>query len=157
MARLFEAGCTVLSAVIDKMEGAKKDDAMHILQVAQYIANNALTVYHVKRWHYLKGQLGIYVEGRTTWVGGRKNMPDAKKAIKPLIPVENKEPVLLEMLAIAKAEIQNAKNTIPLVEANSRLGYEKEYGYSCDKEHLEWKIRLAERMIEEELLPALNV
>ena len=157
MARLFEAGCTILSAVIDKMEGAKKADAMHILQVAQYIANNALTVYHVKRWHYLKGQLGIYVEGRATWVGGRKNMPDARKAVKPLIPVENKEPVLLEMLAIAKAEIQNARNTIPLVEANSRLGFEKEYGYSADREHLEWKIRLAEKMIEEELLPALHV
>ena len=157
MAGLFEAGCTILSGVIDKMEDAKKEDVMHILQVAQYIANNALTVYHVKRWHYLKGQLGVFVEGVPTWVGGRKNMPDAKKAVKPLVPVADKQPVLLEMLAIAKAEIQNAKNTIPLVEANSRLGYEKEYGYSCDKEHLEWKIRLAERMIQEELLPLLEV
>ena len=102
MARAFDAGCTVLASVVDKLEGAKKEVATHILQVAQYIANNAKTVYNVKRWHYLKGKLGIYVEGKTTWVGGRKNMPDAKKPVKPLIPVENKLPVVLELLEIIK-------------------------------------------------------
>ena len=56
---------------------------------------------------------------------------------------------------IAKEEIENAKNTIPLVEANSRLGYEKEYGYSCCKMQLEWKIAMAEKTINEELLPLL--
>ena len=62
-----------------------------------------------------------------------------------------------EVIEIIKDEIENAKDTIPVVEANSRLGYNNEYGYSCDKEHLEWKIRMAERTIEEELLPLLNV
>ena len=157
MARAFEAGCTILAGVIEKLEGAKKENAVHIWQVAKYIANNAKTVYNVKRWHYLKGQLGIYVEGNPTWVGGRKNMPDAKKPVKPLIPVENKLPVVLELLEIIKDEIANAKATIPLVEENSRLGFENEYGYSCSKEHLEWKIAMAERTIEEELLPLLNV
>ena len=84
-------------------------------------------------------------------------MPDAKKPVKPLIPVENKLPVVLELLEIIKDEIANAKATIPLVEENSRLGFENEYGYSCSKEHLEWKIAMAERTIEEELLPLLNV
>ena len=157
MARAFEAGCTLLSGVVDKLEGEKKKVALHILQVAQYIANNAKTVYNVKRWHYLKGKLGIYVEGRTTWVGGRKNMPDAQKPVKPLIPVENKLPVVLELLEIIKDEIANAKATIPLVEENSRLGFENEYGYSCSREQLEWKIAMAERTIEEELLPLLKV
>ena len=157
MARAFEAGCTILSGVIEKLEGAKKETAVHIWQVAKYIANNAKTVFNVKRWHYLKGQLGIYVEGKATWVGGRKNMPDAKKPVKPLIPVENKLPVVLELLEIIKDEIANAKATIPLVEENSRLGFENEYGYSCSKEQLEWKIAMAERTIAEELLPLLNV
>ena len=156
MARLFEAGCTVLGNVIGKMEGTKKKDAMHILQVAQYIANNAKTIYHVKRWHYLKGQLGIYVDADPTWVGGRKNMADAKKAEKPLVPVEDKLPVVLELIEIIKSEIENAKATIALVEENSRLGYEKEYGYSCSKEQLLWKIEMAERTLAEELLPMLN-
>ncbi len=156
MARLFAAGCTILEGVIDKMEGSKKNDALHILQVAQYLRNNAITIHHVKRWHYLKGLLGVYVDAAPTWVGGRKNMADAKKAEKPLIPVEDKLPVVLELLEIIQAEIENAKNTIPLVEANSRLGFEKEYGYSCCKMQLEWKIEMAERTIQEELLPLLS-
>ncbi len=157
MARAFDAGCTILSAVIDKMEGPKKNAAMHILQVAQYIRNNAKTVYNVKRWHYLKGQLGIYVDADPTWVGGRKNMPDAEKAVKPLVPVEDKLPVVLELLEIIKDEIENAKDTIPIVEANSRLGFNQEYGYSSDTTHLLWKIEMAERTIVEELLPLLEV
>ena len=40
MARAFEAGCTILSGVIDKLEGAKKETAVHIWQVAKYIANH---------------------------------------------------------------------------------------------------------------------
>jgi len=156
MTRLFEAGCTILADVLERMEGPKRENVIHILQVAQYIRNNARTIYHVKRWHYLKGQLGIYVAAVPTWVGGRKNMEDARKAEKPLINVEDKRPVVLELIEIAKAEIQNAKDTIPLVEANSRLGFEKEYGYSCSKMHLEWKIQNAERTITEELLPLLD-
>jgi hypothetical protein len=110
----------------------------------------------VKRWHYLKGQLGVYVDAVPTWVGGRKGMIDAEKAKKPLVPVEDKRPIVLELLEIIQDEIENAKNTIPLVEANSRLGYEKEYGYSCCKMQLEWKIAMAEKTIAEELLPLLN-
>lgn len=155
MARLFEAGCSILLDVVKRLEDNKKKDAEHILQVAQYICNNAWTIYHVKRWHYLKGQLGVYVDAEPTWVGGRKNMLDAQKAKNPLIPVDNKRPVVLELIEIAKAEIENARNTIPLVEANSRLGFEKEYGYSCCKMQLEWKIRNLERTITEELLPLL--
>lgn len=155
MARLFDAGCTLLSDVVEKLADNKKADALHILQVAQYLRNNAKTIHHVKRWHYLKGQLGVYVDADPTWVGGRKNMEDAKKAVKPLVCVEDKQPVVLELLEIIKAEIENAKDTIPLVEANSRLGYENEYGYSCCKEQLLWKIEMAERTIREELLPLL--
>ena len=156
MARLFMQGCDVLEAVIKRMTGQKQQDAMHILQVAKYIRNNAKTIYRVKRWHYLKGQLGLYVDAVPTWVGGRKNMIDAKKAEKPLIPVADKRPVVEDLIDILELEIENARDTIPLVEANSRLGYEKEYGYSCCKEQLLWKIEMAERTLKEELLPLLK-
>ena len=45
------------------------------------------------------------------------------------------------MNAIAEDEIGNALRTIPLVEADSRLGYEPSMEYMCDRAHLEWKIR----------------
>lgn len=83
-------------------------------------------------------------------------MADAKKAEKPLIPVADRLPVVLELIEIIKDEIENAKATITLVEENSRLGYEKEYGYSCSKEQLLWKIEMAERTLAEELIPLLN-
>ncbi len=156
MARQFALGCDLLAPVVENLPEHKKADALHILQVATYIRNNAITIHHTKRWHELKGMLGIYVDAEPTWVGGRKHMPDAKKAEKPLIPVEDKRPVVEELLEIIRAEIENAKDTIPLVEANSRLGYEKEYGYSCCKEQLLWKIQMAERTIAEELLPLLE-
>lgn len=38
-------------------------------------------------------------------------------------------------------EIQNAENAIPLVETDSRLGWETRMLYVTDRWHLEWKIR----------------
>ena len=43
--------------------------------------------------------------------------------------------------ALAHEEIENAKDTIPVVEFDSRLGWEPSMEYVCDKWHLEWKIR----------------
>ena len=56
-----------------------------------------------------------------------------------------------EMTEIAKREVQNAKDTIPLVEYDSRLGYEPSMEYMCDKAHLDWKIAVVERIINEEI------
>ena len=67
--------------------------------------------------------------------------PDAKKA----------SMLLDEMVAIAEAEIENAKATIPLVEADSRLGWEPSMEYMTDKEHLLWKIEQMRRVIDEEI------
>jgi len=155
MAALFAEGCEILSKIVDTVEEPKKKTVQHVLEVASYIRNNAITVCHVKKWHYLKGQLGVYVDAAPTWVGGRKHMEDAKKAIKPLIPVSDTTPVVKKLIEILKAEIENAQDTIPLLEANSRLGYNQEYGYSCTKEQIEWKIKMAENTLKEELLPLL--
>jgi hypothetical protein len=55
------------------------------------------------------------------------------------------------MTALAKAEIQNAENTIPLVEADSRLGWEPSMEYIGDARHLRWKIRQTTQVIDNEL------
>ncbi len=156
MVRLFDEGVRRLNVVVSKMSGRKAEGAAEILQVASYIANTARTVCHVKRWHYLKGKLGVYVDAKPTWVGGRKNMPDAKKAEIPLVPVKNPKPIVRELIDILKREIANAEDTILLTEANSRLGYNQEYDYSCTPEQLEWKIKMAYKTLNEELLPMLK-
>ncbi|MBR7106454.1 MAG: hypothetical protein IKC88_05650, partial [Opitutales bacterium] len=88
--------------------------------------------------------------------GGRKNMPDAEPAKLPLIPAKNPKGIVLELIDILKREIANAEDTIPLVEANSRLGYEQEYDYAAAPEQIRWKIQMAEKTLKEELLPLLD-
>ena len=51
-------------------------------------------------------------------------------------------------LAMAWKEIKNAEDTSPLVEAESRLGWEPTLEYMTDREHLEWKIRQVKSVIE---------
>jgi len=57
------------------------------------------------------------------------------------------------MPAIAEAEIANAQATIPLVEFDSRLGWEPTMEYMCDKAHIEWKIATTRQVLEEEVIP----
>ncbi len=155
MASYFDEGSRRLTEVIANLPTKKLSNAKELLGVSKFIANTARTIHHVKRWHYLKGQLGVYVDAAPTWVGGRKGMEDAKKAVKSLVPVANPEPIVRELIDILKREIVNAENTIPLVEENSRLGYEQEFDYACSKEQIEWKIKMAKRTLNEELLPML--
>ena len=49
---------------------------------------------------------------------------------------------------MSQEEIKNAEDTIPLVEADSRLGWEPTMEYMTDREHLEWKIRQVKSVIE---------
>ena len=55
------------------------------------------------------------------------------------------------MLKYCKAEVENALDTIPLVEFDSRLGFEPSMEYMCDKEHIEWKLKYLYDVIEREL------
>ena len=59
--------------------------------------------------------------------------------------------LLSEVKQIAKEEIDNAKNSIPLVEFDSALGYEPSMGYACDKAHIEWKIKQVQYILDVEV------
>ncbi len=155
MARLFDAGCELLSVVISRMTGRKAEEARRLLGVARFIANTARTITHVKRWHLLKGRLGVYVDTPPIWCGGRKNMPDAASAKVPLVAAEDPRPIVLELIEIAQREIANAEATLPLVEEDSRLGYNQELDYCASPEQIRWKIAVTRRAIDEELLPLL--
>ena len=49
--------------------------------------------------------------------------------------------LLGQMETIARREVSNAEDTIPLVESDSRLGWEPSMEYVTDKWDLEWKIK----------------
>lgn len=59
--------------------------------------------------------------------------------------------IINRMMEIGKAEIQNAEDTIPLVEADSRLGWEPSMEYMTDEYHLQWKIRQVRGVLEVQL------
>lgn len=61
-----------------------------------------------------------------------------------------------KMLEIGEAEIENAIKAIPLVEADSRLGFEPTMEYMTDRAHIEWKIDVTRRVMEEEIKPLLK-
>jgi len=59
------------------------------------------------------------------------------------------------MYNVALAEIENAESTIPLVEYDSRLGWEPSMEYMCDREHIEWKIATTLQVLENEIKPLI--
>jgi len=61
------------------------------------------------------------------------------------------EDVLERLAALAEAEIDNTRAALPLVEADSRLGWEPSMEYMADPAHLEWKIDQVRRVIDVEL------
>jgi hypothetical protein len=59
--------------------------------------------------------------------------------------------VLERMRALAVSEIENAAAAIPLVEADSRLGWEPSMEYMADRAHLEWKIAQVRHVLDTEI------
>jgi hypothetical protein len=55
------------------------------------------------------------------------------------------------MAALAQRAIRNAEAAIPLVAADSRLGWEPSMEYMTDAAHLEWKIRQVRKVLETSL------
>ena len=60
-----------------------------------------------------------------------------------------------QMIELGEAEIQNAEATIPLVQADSRLGWEPTMEYMADPYHLNWKIDVTRKVMEEEVKPLI--
>ena len=60
------------------------------------------------------------------------------------------------LLRIGEEEIENTKATVPLVELDSRLGWEPTMEYRADRAHLEWKIETTRKVMEEEIKPLMG-
>ncbi|MBD3292454.1 MAG: hypothetical protein GF393_05990 [Armatimonadia bacterium] len=121
----WEDGIASLEQAVAVTPEHKREKAERMLGLGRFIRNCVQTTINTKRWFLLKRRL--------------EDEPEERNAI------------LDEMVALAEAEIANAEATIPLVEADSRLGWEPSMEYMCDREHLEWKIGVVRRVIDEEI------
>lgn len=125
--KCWEQGVSFMEKAIALAPERKKADAEKMLGLGRYIANSIVTIIHMKQWWLLNQELLL-----------ERN---SEKALHLLDKIEE----------LAQEEIANAERTIPLVEADSRLGWEPTMDYMTDREHLEWKIRQVRSTLEYEI------
>ena len=105
----------------------KNDKLFNLINLGEFIHRSVITGIHAKKWHMLKTALHY----------------------------EKEKEVLLKVLSdmetLLRAEIENAEKTIPLVNKDSRLGWEPSMEYMCDETHLRWKIRQVNYVIDVEI------
>ena len=101
--------------------------AAELLNLGRFLARCVETGLHAKHWHRLIC---------------RMNVCETKEGLRAIYD---------EMEALLEREIRNAERTIPLVEQDTRLGFEPSMLYVTDRWHLEWKIRQVRYVIDTDL------
>ena len=123
MHSLMQQGVDVFESIPEKNE-----KLLSIINLGKYITNCVQTNINAKQWYILKCKLNASFDR------------------------DSARGVVVQMEELLYAEIENAKKTIPLVEADSRLGWEPSMLYLGDKEHIEWKIRQVNYVLDKELV-----
>ena len=128
MSARWEQGLSCLRCAIEKAPERKQAKARAMLGLGEFILHCVVTTIHVKRWYLLQQVLR----------DESSDLP-AKRA------------ALAAMRELAEEEIRNAAATIPLVEADSRLGWEPSMEYMTDRPHVEWKLAQVRQVLQEAL------
>lgn len=127
MAARWDEGLEKLEQAVALTPARKRTEAERMLGLGRFIRRCVQTTINTKRWWLLKRDLLAATEAA----------PAAD--------------LVARLTALGEAEIANATAAIPLVEADSRLGWEPSMEYMCDREHLEWKVRQLRLTLDEEL------
>jgi hypothetical protein len=120
-------GVKAMSRAVDATPTRKREDARRMLALGEFILYSVRTTIHVKKWWQLRQQLNA--------------TDDAGKG----------SAILDRMTELAESEIDNVNATLPLVEFDSRLGWEPSMEYMTDPAHLEWKIAQVRHVLDEEI------
>ncbi len=127
MQQLWNEGVALFEQAMGLIPDRKRYNGEKMLNLGRFIGSIITTAIHVKRWYRLNMQLRLE--------------DDLEKA----------QEICRTLIQLGRDEIANAKAAIPLVEVDSRLGYEHTMHYMTDKDHLDWKIEQVRRVIEEEI------
>ncbi len=122
MERLLRQGAKLLQAIPEPNEALQK-----LINLGLYIANCTHTVRNAKQWYRLGCKMRA-AEEKSAYIAALDAMQ-----------------ILLE------DEMDNVRATIPLVQADSRLGWEATGGYICDERRLNWKLRQVRYIIDTEI------
>jgi hypothetical protein len=113
----WQDGIELLEKAVKAAPAKKRPAGRQMLALGRFIHHTTVTAIHVKHW----------------WTCTQRLMVEADPG--------RAHAILDEMVVIAEQEIANAKAAIPVVESDSRLGWEPTMEYLADREHIEWKIR----------------
>lgn len=122
MIALWGEGIVRMEAVIASIPERKRQEAGRMLGIAKFTRNTLRTIFHVKNWWLTNVRLLGEV--------------DPEKVFALLDRLK-------EIIALEKG---NVLDTVPLVEADSRLGWEPTMGYMADRAHLLWKMEQLENL-----------
>ncbi|MBP1994487.1 hypothetical protein [Paenibacillus eucommiae] len=128
MAALWRQGNACLEEALGFTSARKQEEGSRLLVMNQFIVHVVQTAIHIKQWWKLKQRL--FNEPHPVMAGA----------------------ILDEMEQLALQEIANAEAAIPLVNADSRLGWEPSMDYMTDEAHLRWKIAQVNSVLEDEFL-----
>ncbi|MCL2517965.1 MAG: hypothetical protein FWF15_05325 [Oscillospiraceae bacterium] len=129
----YEAGYKLLNEIYPTLDENKKDDAAHLINLAKFISNSAKTTVNVKEWVKLKTKLA--------------EEKDKAKRLE----------LITGLREVGGRELKNAEATLPLVEFDSRLGYEPSMEYIGGPLHINWKINLLREVLDVELTELENL
>ena len=113
---LWEYGTAIMRKMLEKVPEAKRVQAEKTVGIGDFCGHAIRTMVHVKRWWLLNKRLEIEYDSG------------------------NANALLDEMLELIEAETENVTGTIPLTEADSRLGWEPSMDYVGGTWHLRWKL-----------------
>lgn len=117
MMEMWGRGVELLEKTLPLADGGKRSDLERLLGIGKFCYNAIRTTLGSKRWRMANLRLQCCCER------------------------EGMEKILDELETLLEAEKANVLATLPLVEADSRLGWEPRMDYVCDAAHLNWKLR----------------
>ena len=144
----YDRATALFRGVTERLEGRRREEAGRMTAHLHFIARTAETVANAMRFAMLRRAVdeltGVEPEHLMKTPEWESELP-ALYGIGAMTP----DGILAAATAIAERECENARETIPAVEYDSRLGYEPSMEYMTDREHLLWKIGCTRRALAE--------
>ena len=151
---LHRAG-DLLEEILPELTQMQLAEGQRMWALVRFMQYTCQTVLHVKQWHKLKWQLGFRIDPTET-AKSKKAVITFREEVFNALSKEEREQIIRQMEALAEAELENARRTIPLVQLDSRLGFEPSMEYIGDEAHILWKIQTTKSALETEILPLLE-
>ncbi|GAA3116806.1 hypothetical protein JOF29_006126 [Kribbella aluminosa] len=112
----WDAGVSCVDRAAAAAPAYRQEAAAELAGLGRFIGCCLRTALHTKQWWLLKAQLLVTADTAAA------------------------EALVAALCAVGEAEVANAEAAIPLVEADSRLGWEPSMEYIGDADHIRWKL-----------------